>query len=154
MMLLVATVSLLLLLPLKAQSAKAKHRICTWDGPGSGSPGSHGFRKFCSAGMSRVNETHATFGCNYPGILSIIVKVADYGYLAPKTLEFASPCAHDGYARNSEVTLCGTMKAVGVCLGQSVQCKFMSGKDDCSWASTFEPSDLPQSVEIWGREYF
>lgn len=100
--------------------------------------------------------------CSYPGIVTEIVRVADYGYLAPKLLEFSTPCGHDGYGDNDYFELCPRFRAWGVCLGASgpevdpkaVNCRYLSGKDDCQWESELEASQIPDKVEIWGREYY
>lgn len=151
-----------LLLLLHGKHISADHHVCTWGGPGPLSPSSYGFAHFGEAGVDKINDTHASYTTPFPGNALVKVQVADYGFLAPRTLEFATACGGKGYAGNGLINYCITYKVWAVCLGKAgsgvdpkaVNCRYLAAKDDCSWPDQFDADKIPQSVDIWGRTYF
>lgn len=94
-----------------APVSHAKHRICSWQDQGLLSPAHYGYIRFCLANLTRYNETQGGYFC-----WNSSEHVADYGFLGPQKLEFASPCGTGGYARDY---WCESMQYWGVCVGQA-----------------------------------
>lgn len=123
----------------------ANHVTCSWDGPGQ-DPEKAGFAKYCEADQRKDDLTHVTFPC---GIYQNTV--ADWGYLAKDTLEFATPCNGDGYGSDDDCQ----HQLWGVCVasrtGKTRECLYMSKDDDCQWPVTFTLKTLPEKVIIYSK---
>lgn len=82
------TFALALTLFLPGHLAEAKHATCFWR-PGAGSPANFGYKVFCAAGLRNpLNSTDvAEYACDLALIGKTDERVADWGFLKPKTLE-------------------------------------------------------------------
>ena len=102
----------------------AKHALCYWTGPGTGTPKDQGFTLFCTARKFDVPKKNPADPsqvqyCCLDDYGSNSTVVADWNVLREQVLEFATPCNNDGYS------------------------------DDCSWGLwgfTFELSSPHQTV--------
>ncbi|PWN26526.1 hypothetical protein BDZ90DRAFT_267064 [Jaminaea rosea] len=131
--------------------ALAHHAYCSWAYV-PGSPADSGFTRHCLAPKIYIDSTHAQYKCLERQV------VADWGYLRPYTLEFATPCGDSGYALrvhhkhhhcdHDVWALCNATAQAND--PQGYRCYYMKSHDDCEWPLTFEnQDDLPAAVDVW-----
>ncbi|PWN24452.1 hypothetical protein BDZ90DRAFT_124579 [Jaminaea rosea] len=134
-----------------ALMVQADHYTCNWQDQGVLSPATYGYELYCRASAKFLNTTNAEYYC--PAGPGYILKVADYGFLAPETLEIRSPCAKNGFAND-----CSWLYW-GVCDAPSDQksadpfhCKYLGRHDDCSWPTKFAAGTEPATLDIWRKK--
>lgn len=139
---------------LHAIAVVATHSQCLWQDQGKLSPSLYGYNNFCTPVKHAVNTTHSQYFCRRraEGMgANTTVLVADYGYLAPQTLEFASPCSH-GYAPDCDVHfwgVCTEAADLGKDRNQTFSCRYLGRRDDCEWPVKLDKS--PDRISIWSK---
>ncbi|PWN26465.1 hypothetical protein BDZ90DRAFT_261278 [Jaminaea rosea] len=130
--------------------ALTKHVVCTYK-PGSKNPSTYQYKLYCVANKSGSAESTevAIYNCSSQLGDNRNARVADYGFLAPKTLEMATPCGSGGYGFAADGGCHSRHWAM--CLDNSDlgNCYYMDRHDDCEWPGKLEYAKLPTTITIW-----
>lgn len=128
------------------------HFVCTWQDQGTDSPESYGYKRFCLAPVSQINDTHAEYHCDSTlGSPKLGKQVALYGFMAANLLEIENPCGTYGYAGHCHDFYSGACNNTADAKQDpnSFSCKFFGRHDDCEWPDRL--SHAPAFVDIWHK---
>lgn len=148
----------LILVGLLLNFAAAKHAVCYWTGPGTGTPEQQGFSFFCVGkrydGIINANtpDRREILSWQCDGFEDHPV-VADWNKLRDDILEISTACGGNGYSGDCSFGLWAA-KLVGYIdplTNETDPVRYLRKTDDCEWAHPMKYQEAPDSITIYHK---